>query len=115
MTKILFVCTSNNDRSVTAEYLYSNHPGLEVKSAGLATKPPQTPVSTELLQWADVVLCMEEWHKTAIEDCYAACIEGKVIDYLDVQHQYPYLYPDLLEIIKKKVDAWLKNYDSKIQ
>jgi len=58
---------------------------------------------------------MEEWHKTAIEDHYAACIGDKVIDYLDVQHQYPYLYPDLLNIIKKKVDAWLKYNDSKIQ
>ena len=31
--KILFVCSANEDRSPTAERLYSNHPGLEVKSA----------------------------------------------------------------------------------
>jgi predicted protein tyrosine phosphatase len=46
------------DRSPTAERIYANHPGLEVKSAGVSSYAV-TPVSPELLQWADVILTME--------------------------------------------------------
>ena len=62
MIKILFVCSANIDRSPTAEHIYANQTGLEVKSAGVSWYAQQ-PVTTELLQWADVILCMEEEHK----------------------------------------------------
>jgi protein-tyrosine-phosphatase len=34
--KVLFVCTGNYDRSPTAENMYKNVKGLEVKSAGIS-------------------------------------------------------------------------------
>ena len=104
MTKILFVCSANVDRSPTAERIYENYPALEVKSAGVGVYAT-TPVSAELLQWADIVLCMEKWHKTKIEIDFT--IENKVIDYLDVEDNYEYMEPELIEIIKGKVDEWL--------
>ena len=33
MTKILFVCSANIDRSPSVEHIYANQTGLEVKSA----------------------------------------------------------------------------------
>jgi len=73
MTNILFVCSANIDRSPTAEHIYANQTGLEVKSAGVGWYAQQ-PVTTELLQWADVVLCMEEEHKNYIvKDLFPVC------------------------------------------
>jgi len=56
--KVLFVCTMNRMRSRTAEDLYRNQPGLEVRSAGVDKEAVQ-PVTLEMLVWADVIFCFE--------------------------------------------------------
>jgi len=109
MIKILFVCKMNVDRSRTAEEIYQNHPQLEVKSAGIAWNALQ-PVTPELLTWATVILCMEEWHKRFIENKFEKFITGKVIDYLDIEADYARLLPHPRSFLKKKVDAWLRDH-----
>jgi protein-tyrosine phosphatase len=66
--RILFVCTANVDRSRTAEDLYRDDPRYEVRSAGTAPFAT-TPVSRELLRWADRVFVMcerEDAHATQL-------------------------------------------------
>ena len=104
--KILFVCSANVDRSPTAECLYGNEPGLEVKSAG-ASPWARKPVSAELIEWADVVLCMEDWQKQFIEREFREVITKQKIGNLDIRDTYRYMQPLLIEIIKEKTDAWL--------
>ena len=54
MTNLLFVCTNNKHRSVTAaEMLCNVH---ETKSAGLSPTC-ENPVTEELVEWADKVYC----------------------------------------------------------
>jgi len=112
MTKILFVCSANVDRSPTAERIYKNHPGLEVKSAGTGWYAQQ-PVTADLLNWADIILCMEEKHKQYIMEDFGDFISGKIIDYLDVEDVYRCMDPKLIEIIKVKVDVWLSEYQKR--
>ena len=107
--KILFVCTANIDRSPTAEHIYSDTSDLEVKSAGISDYA-RTPISLELIEWADVILCMEKKHKTKIEKLFSAITEKKVIDFLDIPDNYRYMNIDLVNIIREKTDAWLSNY-----
>ena len=111
---ILFVCFANLDRSPTAEHIYANRPGLEVKSAGVGWYAQQ-PVTVALLQWADVVLCMEEGQKQYIVEDFENFISGKIIDSLDIKDVYPRMHPKLVEIITKKVDAWLSEYHVNIE
>ena len=106
MTNILFVCSANVDRSPTAEHIYKNHPQLEVKSAGIHWNATQK-VDEALLQWADVVLCMEEFQKRLIMIDFNTVIEGKIIDYLDVYDDYVRMSPELIEKIKEQMDAWV--------
>jgi len=109
MIKILFVCTANIDRSPTAERIYSNYPEFEVKSAGISWFA-RIPVTEELIEWADVILCMQDFHKQFIEEEFPDAIANKTIDYLGVSDIYNYMHPALVEIIKEKTDAWLKEY-----
>ena len=104
--KILFVCSANRDRSPTAERLYERHPGLEVKSAGVSWYA-RTPLTPELVNWADVILTMEKWQQDTIVEEYAEQISGKIIDFLDVPDMYQYMHPLLKDMISQKVDAWL--------
>lgn len=93
MVRILFVCTGNLCRSPMAEYLtreLARRRGIEVevKSAGvwavqgepateetiavlqelgIDAKPHRSqPLDWDLLEWADLVLTMEEWQKRQI-------------------------------------------------
>jgi protein-tyrosine phosphatase len=66
--RILFVCTGNIDRSRTAEDLYHDDPRYEVRSAGTAPFAT-TPITRELLAWADRVFVMcerEDRHATQL-------------------------------------------------
>ena len=104
--KILFVCSANQDRSPTAENLYKNRQGFEVKSAGVSWCA-RMPVSSRLINWADVILTMEKWQQDMIVEEYAEHLSGKIIDYLDVPDMYRYMHPLLQEMIREKTDAWL--------
>ena len=109
MTKILFVCSANIDRSPTAERIFSDRPGVLVKSAG--TSPyARVPLSADIVQWADLIFCMEKWHKMYIEKEYADLISSKTIDSLDVPDVFTFMNPTLIEIIKKKTEAKLFTY-----
>ena len=107
--KILFVCPANVDRSPTAEFIYSDRCDLEVKSAGVSDYA-MTPISLELIKWAEIILCMEKKHKQNIEKIFSAIVKNKVIDFLDVPDIYNYMNIDLVNIIREKTDAWLYNY-----
>ncbi|HBT96148.1 MAG TPA: phosphotyrosine protein phosphatase [Desulfobulbaceae bacterium] len=109
MTNILFVCSANVDRSPTAERIYSGHPELAVKSAGVSPHAT-TWISAALVEWADIILCMEKWQRKTIEIEFSSHIGQRVIDYLDVPDSYRFMNEKLVRIIREKVDAWLEEY-----
>ena len=105
-TKILFVCYMNIDRSRTAEDIYSQRPEFEVKSAGVSLYAQQT-VSAELVEWSDIILCMQHSHVAFIKKNFNEFITDKIVDSLDVYDVYDYMDPLLVEILTKKIDDWL--------
>jgi len=113
MTKILFVCSANVDRSPTAHRIYTDYPGIEAKSAGTSWYA-HVRITKELVQWADVILCMENWQKHFVEREFSDLISNKKVDFLDIPDDYVYMNPALIELIKEKVDPWLSRYNEKI-
>lgn len=60
-TKLLFICSRNRIRSLTAEKLMNGVPGYRAASAG--TQPVARVVVTHgLIRWADIIFCMEKAH-----------------------------------------------------
>lgn len=106
MIKILFVCTGNSDRSPTAEHIYKDYPGIETKSAGIVDSA-HTPLSEELVLWADVIFCMESYHKKYIQRVYAEVATNKKIEFLNIPDFYEYMDPELVALIKERVEYWL--------
>ena len=96
--KILFVCSRNKKRSLTAEKVFRNRPGLQVKSAGTADGA-RIKVSRELLLWADHVLVMEKNHKTIIRQNFADFDASKII-VLGIPDDYEFMDPELIEILE---------------
>jgi predicted protein tyrosine phosphatase len=104
--KILFVCSRNLRRSLTAEHIFKNHPDLEVKSAGISPSA-RVRVSEKLLRWADVVMVMEKRHRTILYERFGDVGEEIRIEILDIVDEYAYMDAELVELLEVSVEEWL--------
>jgi predicted protein tyrosine phosphatase len=76
---VLFVCTHNQARSVTAERLFRRIPGLQVRSAGTADRARHQVVEDDLA-WADLVIVFEPAHERWLR----ATFTGDLPEIIDV-------------------------------
>jgi predicted protein tyrosine phosphatase len=100
---ILFVCSLNWHRSKTAEKLFSKFEQLNVKSAGIK-KYAETPLTKELIDWADKIYVMDEEHKTFIQEKFRGSKKEDDIINLNIEDKYNYMDPELIDILKEKLN-----------
>lgn len=93
-------------RSRTAESIYSDDNRYIVKSAGVSKKA-QVKLSEDLIIWADIVFVMENKFKDIIVDLYPIESLSKEIVSLDIPDTYYYMEPQLVELIKSRVNSFL--------
>ena len=82
---VLFICNQNENRSKTAETLFKDQ--FTTKSAGLYNK---VPLSEQQVQWADLVVTMEDIQRTEISKRFPKEYMKKRIISLDVPDIYAY-------------------------
>lgn len=105
---ILFICSANYQRSKTAEDYFNKEYGLhEFKSAGTnhkeCKKRETTPLSNELMIWADKVFVMEKHHENVINEYSKGTYQNK-INVLNIPDVYQYNQPELIDLLKRKVN-----------
>jgi predicted protein tyrosine phosphatase len=104
---ILFVCSRNQWRSPTAEKIYRNRLGLNVRSAG--TEPSaRVRLTAKTIEWADLIFVMEKKHKQRMLENFPFEMENKKIIVLDIADDYQFMDEELMEDIQTKVDAYLE-------
>lgn len=102
MKKLLFLCSQNRLRSPTAEAVFSEYEGLEVESAGL-DRYAEIPVSTEMIEWADIIFVMEKSHRNKLSKNFQPFLKNKKVICLDIPDDFEYMEPPLINLLKKKV------------
>jgi predicted protein tyrosine phosphatase len=102
MKKLLFVCSENRLRSPTAEAVFSEYAGIEAIGAG-TNSDAETPVSGDLIEWADIVLVMEKTHRNKISKKYKELLKDKRLIVLDIPDNYDCMQPELIRLLKAKV------------
>lgn len=103
---LLFVCSRNQWRSPTAEAIYKNYSGLNVKSAG--TEPSaRIKLTSKIVEWADVIFVMEKKHKQRIIEKFNSILDKENIIILNISDDYNFMDVELIEEIKMKVDPYL--------
>ncbi|WP_415912774.1 phosphotyrosine protein phosphatase [Neptuniibacter sp. QD37_11] len=111
--KILFVCTANIQRSLTAEHRCREwFPEHEYRSAGVSKKEcgrnGTTLCSELMLKWADVVMVFESMHEARILEHTGSKHQHKIIN-LGIPDIYQYDQPELHHILRAKIESSLTN------
>lgn len=107
MKKLLFVCTENKLRSPTAEEVFSAYPGVEAIGCG-TNSDAETPLSGDLIEWADVVLVMEKSHKGKVSKKYKEQLKNKRLVCLDIPDNYQRMQPELIELLQARVPRYIR-------
>lgn len=111
MNHILFVCSANVDRSKTAEDFFSEQfDTLEFQSAGtnhtICNEKGTNPLEQEHIDWADLILVMENKHRDWIYDNLSA--KGKRIEVLGIEDVYTYYSMKLIEVLQTKCSPFIQ-------
>ena len=102
MKKLLFVCSENRLRSPTAEAVFSEYEGVEAIGAG-TNSDAETPVSGDLIEWADIILVMEKSHRKKVAKKYKELLKDKRLVVLDIPDNYECMQAELIQLLKVKV------------
>lgn len=102
---VLFICNQNKNRSKTAEEIFKDR--FNTKSAGLYNVKP---VTEKQISWAETVIVMEEAQRSEIAKRFPKQYMLKRILSLDVPDVYHYNQPELIEILKLKIDDVLPSF-----
>lgn len=104
---LLFVCSENRLRSPTAEEVFSEYENVNAIGCG-TNADAETPLSGDLVEWADVVLVMEKSHKHKVANRYKELLTGKRLVCLDIPDNYDRMQPELVELLKIKVPKYVR-------
>lgn len=100
---VLFVCSRNQWRSPTAEKVWRKAAGVSARSAG-TSRNARRRLTVADLRWADMILVMEEKHRSRIRSDFRDEVNFKTLYVLDIPDDYRFMDPELVEIIRAKTE-----------
>ena len=107
LRKILFICSQNKWRSLTAERLFDGDANYEARSAGTEAGA-RVRVTAGHLGWAEVICVMERRHADRLHEKFAAELLGKRLVVLRIPDAYQFQDPRLIELLRKNLKAHLE-------
>ena len=107
LMKLLFICSRNRFRSLTAEKVFGDIPGYQVRSAG--TQPEARIAVTEgHIGWADMIFVMEKSHLQKLRRKFGPALDGKRVVTLHIPDDYQFMQPELIDELEGKVAQHLE-------
>src|SRR5689334_4830084 len=103
--KLLFVCSRNKLRSLTAEKVFKEL-GYSVRSAG-TEKEARIKVTEGDIGWADIIFVMTSKHRDRLQSKFKERLAGKKLVILNIPDVYSYTDPKLIQILMEKVSPYL--------
>ena len=93
-------------RSPTAEQVFSKRRDIEVASAG-TNHDAETPLTNELVAWADIIFVMEKMHRAKLQKKFKAGLKKARIICLDIPDDYGFMDPALVRLLEVRVSRYL--------
>ncbi|KNY25878.1 low molecular weight protein tyrosine phosphatase family protein [Pseudobacteroides cellulosolvens] len=104
--KILFICSKNKWRSLTAEKIFHGYNDYDVRSAG-TEEGARVKVTIGHIGWADIIFVMEKKHFRRLREKFNESIDGKKVINLDIPDDYMYMDEELIEVLKSRVSEYI--------
>jgi predicted protein tyrosine phosphatase len=103
--QLLFICSQNRWRSLTAERLFDGHPTVQARSAG--TEPgARVRVAAGHLGWAEVVFVMEKRHADRLRAKFADELRGKTVVNLRIPDDDQFQDAALVAVLRERLHAY---------
>ena len=99
---LLFVCSENKLRSLTAEDVFSQYEGVNAIGCGTNANAATT-ISGDLVEWADIIFVMEKTHKNKVSKKFKALLKVKKLICLDIPDEYEHMDPVLIRLLENRV------------
>lgn len=103
---LLFLCSQNKRRSLTAEKIFDGYNGHKAYSAGTESNS-RVKVTAGLLGWADIIFCMEKKHLRRIKEKYPDIIANKKLVCLNISDDYEFMDRELQELLESYVYEYI--------
>lgn len=104
--RLLFVCSRNKRRSLTAEHLLRRSPHCTVRSVGTAPSA-RVQVREPGILWADVVFVMEQTHVDQLRQRFRAALADCTVTCLDIPDDFVYMDADLVDALSAGLSEYL--------
>jgi predicted protein tyrosine phosphatase len=105
--KLLFICSQNRWRSLTAEKIFDGRNHCAARSAG--TEPgARVRVSAGHLGWADLIFVMEKKHLRRLQEKFPEEISEKRVICLYIPDDYQFMQPELIDLLQASVPPYLE-------
>lgn len=106
--KLLFICSRNKWRSLTAEKIFHGVNGHQVRSAG-TEQNARIKVTSGHIGWADLIFVMEKKHVRRLQDKFGSSLNGaKKVICLDIPDEYRFMDEELIEVLKARVSEHIE-------
>ncbi len=105
--KLLFICSRNKWRSLTAEKVFEQYHMYDVKSAGTEDNA-RIKVNSGHVGWADFIFVMEKKHERRLKDKFGHELNAKQIIRLDIPDEYTFMDEELIELLKIRVSEFIE-------
>jgi predicted protein tyrosine phosphatase len=103
---LLFICSHNLQRSVTAEKIFHGVNGFDTLSAGTLPQA-RVRVTEDHVLWADLIFAMEHKHIQFLRSNFKDALEGKRLICLEIPDRYGFMSPELVKLLRKRLGAYL--------
>jgi predicted protein tyrosine phosphatase len=110
--KLLFICSQNRRRSLTAERIFDGVDGHVARSAG-TEEGARIRVTPGHLGWTDVVLVMEKRHQERLRAKFRQELVGKRMICLHIADDYEYMDAALVRLLETAVTPYLHDKGSR--
>ena len=95
-SRLLFICSRNKWRSLTAEHLFDDHPHYEARAGRVL-------VTAGHLGWAEVIFVMEKRHPDRLREKFATELTSKRLINLRIPDRYPFQALTLVDLLRQRL------------
>lgn len=103
---ILFVCSRNKRRSLTAETIFRNY-GIHTFTSAGTEESARRRLNEGMVKHADIIFLMEQKHKTRLLQSFNDAATGKQLVVLDIPDEYEYIDKELANMLRDMVIPYL--------